>query len=211
MTGPPRENEIEMERRHIRETKACIARQEEVVVRLDLMGAVELALKAREPLVGFYEFLAIARARLVHLEEKWSANAPQSNQDATDTYLPETRLTARIHIIDNDDAVRNSTHALLQSYGYEVYEHASAEQFLPHSVSEADCLLIDQHMPGMTGLELLEHLRANGNRTPAIMITGREDQTLRPRAERIGVKMLNKPLVPEQLLSEIEQARHARS
>jgi hypothetical protein len=71
------ENEIEMERRHIREAEVWIARQEEIVVRLDLMGSDELALLAREPLARFYEFLAIARARLVYLEKKWPDDAPE--------------------------------------------------------------------------------------------------------------------------------------
>jgi len=64
------ENEIEMERRHIREAEVWVARQEEAVVRLDLVGAYDLALHARETLVDFHEFLAIARARLDYLEKK---------------------------------------------------------------------------------------------------------------------------------------------
>ena len=76
MTSRLHEDEIEMERRHIREAEAGVARQEEVVVRLDLMCADELALQAREPLVRFQEFLAIARARLEYLEKKWPNDAP---------------------------------------------------------------------------------------------------------------------------------------
>jgi hypothetical protein len=79
MIGRLREDEIEMERRHIREAEACIARQEEVVVRLELMGAEELALKAREPLVRFHEFIAIARERLDYLERKRGGNTPESD------------------------------------------------------------------------------------------------------------------------------------
>ena len=68
-----------MERRHIREAEACIARQEEVVVRLDLMGAEELAQKAREPLARFHEFIAIARERLEYLEKLRDSKTPESN------------------------------------------------------------------------------------------------------------------------------------
>ena len=78
MAGRPQEDEIEMERRHIREAAACIARQEEVVVRLDLMGADELALKACEPLVRFHEFVALARGRLDYLERRRYGRAPES-------------------------------------------------------------------------------------------------------------------------------------
>jgi hypothetical protein len=79
MTARRRENKIEMERRHIRETVACIARQESVIARLELMGADDLALKAREPLVRFHRFLARARARLDHLERMWSSDTAESD------------------------------------------------------------------------------------------------------------------------------------
>jgi two-component system, LuxR family, response regulator FixJ len=116
-------------------------------------------------------------------------------------------LTTMVDIIDDDDAVRESTRALLESYGYEVHDHASAEQFLKDSNTKPDCLLVDQHMPGMTGLDLLEHLRAQGDTTPALMMTGRSDPTLGPRAARIGVKLLHKPIPEDQLVLWIEQAR----
>ena len=64
------QDEIEMEQRHIREAEVCVARQEEAVVRLDLVGAYDFALQAREPLVLFHTFLALARARLAYLEKK---------------------------------------------------------------------------------------------------------------------------------------------
>ena len=70
------EDEIEMERRHIREAAVWIARQEEIVARLDLMGSDELALLAREPLVHFRKFIAFARERLAYLEKKRSSRAP---------------------------------------------------------------------------------------------------------------------------------------
>jgi hypothetical protein len=79
MTGRLREDPIEMERRHIRMGNSWIARQEETVVQLDLMGADDLALDARKPLVPFYAFLAFARERLNDLERKRFGNAPESN------------------------------------------------------------------------------------------------------------------------------------
>lgn len=119
--------------------------------------------------------------------------------------LPD--LTIMVDIIDDDDAVRDSTRALLESYGYEVRDHASAEHFLKEAGLKPDCLLVDQHMPGMTGLDLLEHLRARGDQTPALMMTGRSDPTLEPRAARIGVKLLHKPVPEELLVQWIESAR----
>lgn len=119
-------------------------------------------------------------------------------------------MPTMVNIIDDDDAVRDSTRALLESYGYEVRDHASAEHYLEDKGAKPHCLLVDQHMPGMTGLDLLEHLRAQGDTTPALMMTGRSDPSLEPRASRIGVKLLHKPVPEEQLLSWIEQTRQAQ-
>jgi FixJ family two-component response regulator len=112
-----------------------------------------------------------------------------------------------IDIIDDDDAVRDSTQALLETYGYDVRQHRSAEDFLNHSGERADCLLVDHHMPGMTGLDLLEHLHANDDHTPALMLTGRSDPAMEPRAARVGAKLLHKPVDADELVRWIEQVR----
>jgi two-component system, LuxR family, response regulator FixJ len=116
-----------------------------------------------------------------------------------------------IDIIDDDDAVRDSTRALLESYGYTVRDHPSAETFLRDAGAHADCILVDQHMPGMTGLDLLEYLRSHGDQTPALMLTGRSDATLEPRAARIGVKLLHKPIQEELLVRWIQEAHAANA
>jgi two-component system, LuxR family, response regulator FixJ len=111
-----------------------------------------------------------------------------------------------IDIIDDDDAVRDSTQALLETYGYDARQHPSAEDYLAYSGQKADCLLVDHHMPGMTGLDLLEHLHAKGDRTPAVMLTGRSDPAIAPRIARVGVKLLHKPIAPDELIRWIAQA-----
>jgi FixJ family two-component response regulator len=114
-------------------------------------------------------------------------------------------LPPMIDIIDDDDAVRDSTHQVLESYGYEARAHASAEDFLSCEGDKAACLLVDHHMPGMTGLELLEHLHAKGDRTPALVMTGRSDPTILSRAERLGVKVVHKPLGPDEIVGWIKE------
>jgi hypothetical protein len=79
MTRRLHEDKIEMERRHIREAQVWIARQEEIVVRLDLMGSDELALLARERLVHFRNFVAFAREHLDYLERNRPGNALEPN------------------------------------------------------------------------------------------------------------------------------------
>lgn len=81
MTSRSSDDEIEMEKRRIREVGLCVTSQEEIVVRLELVGADDLAGHGRESLAHFHAFLTIARARLVSLEREWSANARQSDHD----------------------------------------------------------------------------------------------------------------------------------
>jgi FixJ family two-component response regulator len=93
--------------------------------------------------------------------------------------------------------------ALLESYGIEVHAYASAREFLVASPAQpGGCVLVDLHMPGMGGLELLEALKAQGSRIPVIAITGRSDSILKERATRAGaVTLLEKPVSDEALLS----------
>lgn len=109
-----------------------------------------------------------------------------------------------VNVIDDDDAVRDSAHLLLESYGYRVRGFASPHDFLGRAKAKPDCLIVDQHMPGMTGLEFIELLRARGDRTPALMITGRIDPTIGPRAEQLGMGILQKPFDESQLVLWIE-------
>lgn len=118
-------------------------------------------------------------------------------------------MGAKIVIIDDDDAVRDSMHVLLDSYGYDVRQYASAEEFLQQATGKADCLLVDHHMPGMTGLDLLEVLRAKGDQTPALIVTGRIDPLTVSRAKAIGVKVVEKPVVEAELVCLIEEVRRA--
>ncbi len=114
-----------------------------------------------------------------------------------------------IGIIDDDDAVRDSLHALLDSYGYDIQEYTSAENFLASSERRSHCLIVDQHMPGMSGLDLLEQLRCAGNMIPAFLITGRDDRPLRRHADRLGIEVHNKPLAEDALVAAVARALQA--
>jgi len=112
-----------------------------------------------------------------------------------------------VDIVDDDDAVRDSMCALLEAYGYVARGYASAVSYLQRAAAPGNCLLVDLHMPEMTGLELLETLHSKGARVPALMMTGRHDPSLEPHMVRAGVvKLLQKPIQDKQLFGWIEQA-----
>lgn len=115
-------------------------------------------------------------------------------------------------IVDDDEAVRDSMRVLIESYGYPVRDYASATAFLDdRHVSEPGCLLLDLHMPGMDGLELVELLRRRKILTPAIIVTGQKDPLQLQRVKEAGVMaLLNKPVTDEELIGWVEQALDGR-
>ena len=114
-----------------------------------------------------------------------------------------------VAVVDDDDAVRDSLRFLLEIAGYSVVIYGSAAQFLHEaSLSEVDCLVVDQHMPDQTGLQLIAHLRAKGVTLPIALITGSPSADLIRQARELNVaKVLEKPLDDDVLLDFIEHAR----
>jgi len=113
-----------------------------------------------------------------------------------------------IHIVDDDDAVRDSMRALLESLGFAVHAYSSGIDFLNRGGERPNgCLLLDLHMPVMTGIDLLERMRSEGVNLPTIVITGRGDPILRERALRSGaLALIDKPVTDEALLGAIGRA-----
>lgn len=101
-----------------------------------------------------------------------------------------------ISIVDDHPLARDGLADLLKSMGFRVQAFASAGQFLEADcIHDTDCLIVDLHMPGMTGLELQRRLRDEGHRTPVIVVTARPDERQRARALADGaVGFLTKPL-----------------
>jgi two-component system response regulator FixJ len=108
-----------------------------------------------------------------------------------------------IHVVDDDEAMRESLGALLEDAGYETRIYASAEDLLACGAPAPGCVVSDIRMPGMDGLALLEKVRGSG--LPLILITGHGDVPIAVAAMKAGaVDFLEKPFEAEALLSAIE-------
>jgi FixJ family two-component response regulator len=117
-----------------------------------------------------------------------------------------------VAVIDDDLSVRRSLDRLLQSAGYRVETFVDDRDFLERSKRmHPDCLILDVTMPGRSGLDLHEELKASGRRLPVIFITGLGDVRMVARAMKAGaVELLSKPFEDTALLHAVERAVGSR-
>lgn len=113
-----------------------------------------------------------------------------------------------VHIVDDDDAVRQSLAFLLSSVGLPVRLYDSASAFLAGlPTPQGGCLITDVRMPGMSGIDLLKALRAKACSMPAIVITGHGDVPLAVEAMKAGaVDFIEKPFEEEAILAAVRRA-----
>jgi FixJ family two-component response regulator len=111
-------------------------------------------------------------------------------------------------VVDDDEAMRDSLHCLFESVNLPCKMFASAHDFLEECDSRrTGCILLDVRMPEMNGIELLEHLGAQGVHMPVIIITGHGDVPLAVRAIKQGAfDFIQKPFNSQDLLDRVHAA-----
>ena len=118
-----------------------------------------------------------------------------------------------VHVVDDEAAIRDSLAMLLRSVGLASRTWASAPEFLAgYTAGGPACLIVDVRMPGMSGLELQEALRARGDALPVVIITGHGDVSMAVRAMKNGAAdFLEKPFNDQTLLDTVHRALAASS
>lgn len=117
-------------------------------------------------------------------------------------------VEAMVHVIDDDEAMRDSLSFLLESASISVRTYESAVQFLEQiDRLTPGCIVTDVRMPDMSGLELVRRLKERGVKHPMIVITGHGDVPLAVEAMKAGVlDFLEKPFEEAALLGAIRTA-----
>lgn len=118
-----------------------------------------------------------------------------------------------IAIVDDDESFRRATTSFVRSLGYGTAAFDSAEAFLKSDrLDDADCLITDVQMPGMTGIELQGQLNSQGHRLPIIFITAFPEMKVRAQALAGGaIGFLSKPFNDQGLIACLNKALVARS
>jgi two-component system response regulator FixJ len=112
-----------------------------------------------------------------------------------------------LHVIDDDDGLREALAFLLEVNGVEAEFYESGDAFLAALPVADGCLLTDLRMPGITGLELIRELKTRGVEMPAIVMTGHGDVPLAVEAMKAGViDFIEKPFSDDVLIAAIQTA-----
>jgi FixJ family two-component response regulator len=111
-----------------------------------------------------------------------------------------------VFVVDDDAAVRDSLTTLLELQSFRVTAFGTCQDVLQASADDAMCLVLDIHLPGMSGFELVEAMNRTQRSLPTILITGRCDNAIRDRARALGVvALLEKPIDFDQLMAAIRR------
>ncbi|MGR3805308.1 response regulator transcription factor [Marinibacterium profundimaris] len=109
--------------------------------------------------------------------------------------------TSLIAIVDDDTSFRTALESFARSLGYRARGFASAEDFLgSDAVRDADCIVSDIHMSGMSGIDLKHRLDAQGSTTAVILVTGHTEPGTWKQARACHPHcFLLKPFDPQQM------------
>lgn len=115
---------------------------------------------------------------------------------------------AVVAVVDDDESVRESLPDLLREFGFSAQAFASAEAFLASdSLAQAQCLVLDIAMPGMSGPDLQQELARRGRQIPIIFITAHGDEAVQQHVLKQGaVACLLKPFSDTALLEALNAA-----
>ena len=120
------------------------------------------------------------------------------------------RHEPRVHVVDDDAAVRDSLQWLMDSVGIPVSTYDSAQAFLAASDQAAGCVLLDVRLRDQSGLELHRRLKDQGFRVPIIFITGHGDIAMAVEAMKNGAAdFVTKPFDDQRLLETVQRAMAA--
>jgi two-component system, LuxR family, response regulator FixJ len=118
-----------------------------------------------------------------------------------------SRAKTTILVIDDDVAVRDSLKFMLELEGFRVRLYAGGEELMKErDIPDHVCLVVDQVMPGMSGLETIDAIRRRGGYHPAVLVISNPNLKVRHGAAARGVPVVEKPFLDHTLIDAIANA-----
>lgn len=122
----------------------------------------------------------------------------------------QTPPAPKILLVDDDIALLDALRFSLELEGFDVETFSSGEALLRRDSPPAGaCLVLDQKLPGISGLDTLDQLRERNVGLPALLITSHPNAVLRAAAAKAGVRIVEKPLIGDALVESIRSAMAA--
>jgi len=114
----------------------------------------------------------------------------------------------QINIVDDDESVCRALKCLLMTFGFEVTTFLSGEQYLSEARDDfKGCLILDIHMPGLDGWEVLRRCIKSGTKRPIIIISAEKNSELKKQAIKLGaVGFFQKPVNAQELVDLINRS-----
>lgn len=125
----------------------------------------------------------------------------------TGTASPAARPS--IVIVDDDSALLAALKFALETEGLDVAAYRDAESALRAPAAPHACLILDQKLPGISGLDLLDELRSRGETAPVLLITTHPVTATRQRAKIAGAEIMEKPLLGDALVRRVLDIVHS--
>jgi FixJ family two-component response regulator len=112
-----------------------------------------------------------------------------------------------VHLVEDHESSRRAATRVLTAAGHRVREYGSADEFLSHAPSGPGCIVLDVHLPGLSGLELQDRLTTAGEDMPVVFLSGQGDVPQTARAMKRGaVDFLTKPINAADLIEAVGRA-----
>lgn len=114
-------------------------------------------------------------------------------------------------LVEDDEGLRTALLRVLRASGFKARAYDSAQALLDDAQAEpADCLVVDIHLPGMSGLELVDHLRGCGLKLPAVAISAHDEANVHEAVRRRGIeRFLGKPFLGSTLVRTLNELMRA--
>ncbi|MDO9587294.1 MAG: response regulator [Brevundimonas sp.] len=118
---------------------------------------------------------------------------------------PLLTLRPILLIVDDDAEVLRALGFMAGTRGYDILSCATAAEAMSVVDGRVACLVVDQNLPDVQGIRLIQHIRSAGLRTPALLITTDPSAALRREAAAVGAPIVEKPLLDESLFQQIKR------